>query len=626
MKRLILVVTLAATGFLRAEDGGVFLSLTRSATPDKRLPTNVSRMTADDWESLGATALDEGVVPFPSVVVQKSGGAGSFATLRLRGSPSSAQQQILIDDLPLLGISNQFFDLSQMPLTDIDRIEVVRGGASVLYGANTTGGVVHLLTKRPVGDKPQTRLKSEFRSYYTQLYEGDIRHRVGGFDAYASAGRSLTDGFQKNADSDNLHGTLKTGYTFGSGARLAIDGAIVDGEVGNPHGTLLPVEEWDGKKEREAVDPTARVQQKAQRGHGLVFLPLGRSASVQSTFYGTGQRYETRPSKTAAPDFEQDNRFWGNDTRFQWSDVITLGAAYEWDGQKTAESAFAPARNNHITNVGAYGQLSLALGAWVFMPGLRYDSHSAFGPTWNPRLTVAWRATENLKLSGNAARSFRAPSFLELYYVDAFFSGNPDLRPEKAWSYDFGFEVGGNAARRLSVTGFYTKIEDRGTVNGAFTSYENAPQAELAGAEVESRHPLLPRVTGRASYTYTRAIGNSLTESTHRALRLTPRHAAFYQAAWRPGNEWELSSAVRYVSRQFQKDDQRGLDLPTFAVWGARLSKKILAAEFYVACDNILNRRYALTFDAESTFPFSTTRNPQPGRTFWMGTTIRFAD
>nr|HNI58239.1 hypothetical protein [Elusimicrobiota bacterium] len=72
MKRLILVVTLAAAGFLRAEDGGVFLSLTRSATPDKRLPTNVSRMTADDWESLGATALDEGVVPFPSVVVQKS--------------------------------------------------------------------------------------------------------------------------------------------------------------------------------------------------------------------------------------------------------------------------------------------------------------------------------------------------------------------------------------------------------------------------------------------------------------------------------------------------------------------------------------------------------------------------
>lgn len=623
------ISTVAATVPVVDETGDagadVFLSLTRKAEPRKRLPTNVSSLTARDMELQGAAAVDAALDAVPSVLVQRSGTLGTFSTVRLRGSPSSAQQQVLLDDMPLLGVSNQFFDFSQLPLAGIERVEVVRGGASALYGANAIGGVVHLISKRPVSDRPETRFRMQVGSFMSQLYEGEFGARVGATDFYVTGGRTLSDGFQDNQDTDNLYATGRAGFSFGNGARVSADVGVVDGEVGNPRGTLLPVGEWNGEKERTALDKNARVEQRAVRSHGTVFLPLGETSSVQTAFYGTDQTYQTLPSGSAPPDFKQVNRIVGNDTRLVFHRWLTLGGSVERDDQKTDANAYAPERANHITNVAGYAQAQLAAGPWEVLPAVRYDDHSAFGGVWNPRLTALFHMNEKVKFSGNASRSYRAPSFLELYYVDPYFSGNPNLGPERAWSYDVGVEVLPGKSSRMSVTGFYTKIEDRVTVTSNFLTYQNAPSAEMSGVEVENRHRLLPHWTGVLAYTYTRAEGNSLASSDYVPLRLTPRHMADYQLTWGPSPSLALTNGVRYVSKQYQGDNQTGLDLPCYATWNARVSKKILAAEFHLAVENILNRRYARSFDNDPV-TFAASRNPQPDRTFWTGVTIGFSN
>lgn len=601
----------------------VVVSLSRKADPRKKWPTNVSLVGARDLERINAVTVDEGLGSVPSVLVQKSGVLGSFSTVRLRGAPASSQQQILIDDLPLQGVSNQFFDFSQIPAWDVERVEVVRGGGSALYGANAIGGVVNIVPKRYMGDAPLTRLRALWGAFLTQVYEVDFNVRRGPTDARVSGGRYLTDGFQDNQDADTIHAQARLGVTAGSGARFSADLGVVGSEAGNPRGTLLEVSEWDGKKERTALEPSARTKQRTIRAHAKGFLPT-RNGGWHTTFFGSQQGYKLLPAAGASPDFHQNNRIAGNDTRWTGS-WLTVGGAFERDEQWTAADAFAAERSNHITNRAGYIQGDWKTGPVRWIPALRHDRHSAFGGVWNPRFTGVWTAAPGWKVSVNAARSHRAPSFLELYYKDAFFSGNPALNPERAWSIDAGTEWRPGKTSRLSVTGFFTRITDRVTVNGTFSSYENAPRAELSGVEVENRHRIFPRWTGAAAYTHTRAVGNSLASSRYVPLRLTPRHVAYYQVAGQFGDAWEWANTLLYRSGQFERDDEKGLTLPPFAVWNTRLSKRLLASELFVAVDNILDRRYAETFDNDP-LTFQTSRNPQPGRRVSVGVSVEFQD
>ena len=611
-------------------DGDVFLSLTRTVEQRKGLPTNISTIKAKEMEEQDAATVDEVLSLSPSVLIGKSGTMGTFSTLRLRGAPSSAQTQVLLDDMPLLGISNQSLDLSQLPIANVERVEVVRGGSSALYGPNAIGGVVRLVTKKHVGDLPYTRFRGQFGSFFEQLYEGEFSSRVGPGDVRVSGGRYLSDGFTENQDTDNIHGTLEGGYSAENGARVALGASVVDGEVGNPKGTFLDVGEWDGKKERAALDPTARSENRAIRAHTDLFWPMGR-AGVKTSFYQSQQDYKSRPSETASPDWATDSFFWGNDTQFLWDNWLTVGGAYGWDGQKSFWNDWLTgdpmSAGIHTANVGAYAQADVVKGEWRVIPALRFDDQDHYAGQYSPRVTVVYTPQPAVKISANGARSFRAPNFLELSYRgSAGFAGNPDLKPQKSWSYDTGVEIYPSPASRLAVTGFYTKIEDWITVSNSGTTYDNAPDAEMSGVEVESSHPLgLPSLSGALAYTYTRAIGNSLGQSTRVPLRLTPRHMIHYRAWWKPGNKWEVLNTVQYGSKQYYLNGEQGLDLPAYATWSARVSKRILAADLYFSVDNILDRRYALTFDADPV-TWATSRNPQAGRSYRVGATIEFQD
>lgn len=607
---------------LRAEEDKIFLSLTRASASLDRMPTNVSVVTADEIKESGALTLADALRGLASVDAQETATPGQYSTVRLRGVPSSNQVQVVVDDQPLGGVYLQDLDIGQISADDIDRIEVVRGGAAALYGANTMGGVIHIITKKARTDRAVSSLGYEARSFDTRIQRAALRLPGARTDGYASVVLHRTQGFQENSDGDGISVAGGAGFTFANGARMAVESSRWDVQAGDPQGTSVPLEDWDGKQERTPVNPDARVNQENTLVRLRTSAPLGRLL-LQSVFYGSNQDY-LYDDPFFVSRSEVDKNILGNDTRLLLPGQASVGFSYERDEYRSKGSA-----KLHGVNWGLYGQKTVTWGALDLLPALRFDQHGTFGNTFNPRMTAVLRLGDDVKFSANAGRSFRSPTLVDLtqsFPAFAPFSGpfeaNGQLKPETAWSTDAGVEVKTGKEASLSVTGFHTRIRDRivATTNPfpAANSLVNAPRAETSGAEVEARGRWGVLVH-RLSYTYQRAVGNSLASARYVPLRRTPRHMADARLTWLAPRRWSLTGGARYESRQFERDNEGGLMIPGHTTLSARVSKSILGAELFFAGENLTNRRYA------DSYGFSVLI-PQPGRTFWGGITIRFND
>lgn len=590
------------------DDGEMFFSLTRKGESSDSLPSQRTVISREEIERAGARNLGEALNMVPGAMFNRTGTLGNLTQLRLRGTPKSDQVQVLIDDQPLGGVAVQGVDLSQIPVNDIERIEIVRGGSSVLYGANAIGGLVNVITRRHRGKTPITNLGMSWGTFNTQAFQGDLGVASDRFEGFVSAGRTLSEGFQQNSDFDGINVSARGGYSFATGGNLSVNISRVDTEVGTPVGTPVPLGEWDGKKEIKSSDTTSRVDQKKTLARVKAVIPLDEwGILMPSVFHGqNAYRY----TSLSYPSDHQD-KVNGTDLRLQTVHGTVLGGSYERDEHEASGES-----GSHVTDWGLYIQQEVQLGDVKLDPALRMDQHSTFGNTYNPRLGLVWGVSDGLNLSATAARSFRAPTFLDLYYP---YGSNPNLQPETAWSYDAGVELSRSDGNGFRLTGFYTKIKDR----IVFTDIpRNESTAELSGVEIESfnRYKI---VQGRTSYAYTRAIGNSADSSENLSLGRTPRHTASQELIATLPNGWSPRSALRYVHRQYEKDGDKGLKLPSFTLWDLGITKRILSMELTFAVDNITDKHYSESISSDPV-TFASIYVPQPGRTYRVGVTMRF--
>lgn len=604
-----------------------FVSLTRRPTPVDQLPSNITVITREQIEQSNAKTLDQVVNQVVSVHTNRTGTDGSFVSMRMRGVPNSAQMRVLIDDQPYGGVSaDQIVDLSQIPTANIERIEIVRGGSSVLYGANTTGGIIHVITKaRPSGSRDfgfgyQTG-SLETRNSYVQA--GAVQGKT---DVYMTGSHLTTGGFQRNSDADNHYGSVNLGQSFSGGGRISLSVANADNSVGVPQGTAIPISEWDGSKERVASNPTNRSDQRRLEGRLNLEQSLGSSGFVRSTFFGSNSNYRNHYGAGAFDTpYEKNVHVLGNDTRLALGGGSTLGASYERDEFKDTYNSLLS-----VTDVGAYAEQELKLDRLTLIPALRYDHHSNFGSEYNPRLTAVYQLNSVWAMSGNVSRSFRAPSFFELYndYAPTNFHANRNLKPEIAWTYDYGNELRIGENQTYKLTGYFTKIHDRiaridpgndGTLND---TNANVSKAELSGVEFEIAHSFGP-FFGHGNYTYQRARENSVNTSSYVDIALTPAHMANYTMGLRSKAGFTITQTWQYIGRQYELDDRKGRVLASYGLWHARASQQFKKVNVFVGVNNILDKRYAEAFDFD-TVNFVDTIDPLPGRTYYGGVDLHF--
>lgn len=596
----------------------VFLSLTRSDLPISDAPVNASVVKVDQVAWTSARTVGDAIELEPGLVIRRSGAVGSAQFPSLRGF-ASKRVLLVIDDVPQIPDLTGTVDLSRIPLDQVERVEVLRGGASAVYGPNAEGGVIQVITRRPA-TKVDAELATEMGSLGTYSHRLRAGTSQGPVKAQFTASRLGSEGFQENGYSQTSFLSGHFSCDFQHRGRLSYDGSGSRGTLGLPSGTPVPLGEWDGTRERRANDRVAR-QTESDETHRFEYeaaLPLDLKLTtrlgdnvVDRTIDQFGVRTLIRTEGRSAS------------ARLE---AHTFGSAgYDYAQRRLDSNDYGVRRGD---SWGIFYQVPLVDRETLkILPGLRYDRDNVYGESWSPRLLIVSRPGVNWKISASAGRSFQAPSFADLFdpYVPES-ARAPHLRPEVTWSYDLGFAARPSELLELSASFYRTDTRDRittretpvppfGPFDVAYPAY-NLDRAFTQGVETRASCESGP-ISQSLSWTYLQAEGKA-TGTNYRVLAFAPKHALGYAGSIRGPWNTRFSARVRYLHRQWTGAGETGVQIPGYTTVALKLVKTEGWAEFFAAADNVLDRRFAETADAFNGY------FPQPGRILSVGASVRF--
>lgn len=601
--------------------GDVFVTLTRTAYAKDQLPFNTQTATSDVFKTYDAQNVGDGINRLTSVSIAPQGRLGTARLAGIRGATSN-QTLVLIDGRPMGGVGlSASQDLAEIPYEQIDRIEIVRGGVSALYGPNAIGGVINVITKRATHPgKPVSDVGFEVRSYDTQAYRLNFGSRYGPVDYFFFGNRQRESGFRNNSDAQTHNIGGNVGLSMGRGGKLLFDIASYHANAGIS-GQLfpdIPPNQFDNTVEKAAGTPDARQITDSGYLRTSYLLPLPMDSLATLRLFGSQRRVQFEiPSFFVNTDRHEASK--GGEAQFNLPLGLMVGGAFTND-RLDSDDFITPA--NHyiawVENWGTFVQEDFHWKRLSLIPSLRYDKHSVAGDSTNPRVQVIADATDWLRFSASAGKSFRAPTLDDLFtpftdFGGGFsYQGNPTLHPERAWTYDAGFEVRQDSSS-FRVGYFRADITDliQTTPDLAATSI-NVGSARRQGAEVEVTQAPCRYFKHSANYTYLHNVGKPQGFTDFVTLRLSPRHTVNYLATVRPMKRLTVDNTFRYVSSRFEGNNQTGTQLGDYLLWGLRVAYQLRQLELYLGAEDLTNKRY----EERSGYPL-------PGRTFYGGVSLR---
>lgn len=611
--RSLMVLLCAAT--LHAED--VFMTLTRTAQPTRLLPTTAESVKPAQSDRWSAQTAGDAVSRLTSVQIQPAGGLGSVQTIKIRGS-STNQNLVLIDGRPVGGVSfPSSQDLSEVPAEQIERIEIVRGGVSALYGPNAMGGVVNVVTRRaPADGTPAASAGYELGSYGRNIFRGSYGQKLGALDFHLSGNKQNESGFRHNSNASTLNAAGNAGYSLGRAGRISLDASLYQADIGIPGRFFpaIPTNAFNNDIERRAVSPNAsqETDTRAMQARYDVGLP----ANTNLTLRGWGS--DRRVLYTDTDSFVDTDRLEmsrGGEAQLNLPYGLLVGGSFIHDREDSSDRA-TPANSftRFVENTAFFAQETFQYRGITLIPSGRYDHHSEFGWTGNPRVQLMIDPADGIRYSGSAARSFRAPTIDELYYPFTDFGfgfsyeGNPNLLPEKAWTYDTGLEFY-KPFGSLKLTYFNADVRNliQTTLDPASTVI-NVGSARRQGGEVQLEHRIADPFRHSLNYTYLENRGTPPGYAEKVDLRYSPRHTVNYLATITPLKGLDWDHTLRYVDARWSGNDRSGTKLGSMLLWDMRLAWTVKRWGAYLQVRDVTNRRY----EEQAGFPLA-------GRTFIGG-------
>lgn len=641
--RSLAIVVLAGAGgaaALRAQEPRDTVQLPELVVTATRLPMPLAATTAavtvisgDELRSHGIATVSDALRTVNGSAVVETGPLGSATSLFLRGGESN-MVRVLLDGVPL-NAPGGAVDLSNLSTADVERIEIVRGPASVLYGSDAVAGVVQIFTRGGAG----ARWEAGARGGSFGSRSADVRLATGGAvaDASLSASHLSTDGI----------------YAFNNAYRDDVVAASA-GLVPGGRTTARLTVRYTNALYHYPTDGSGNVvyHDQFQTGSGVV-------ASLDAGRY-LAPRLETRlllglAENTGRQDQEPNGpadtlgyyAFWSidrvsrrsADLRLNWhlapATVLTGGAALETEAERSSnlsQSQYGPSAGSLIVsrwNRAYYGQAVADAGTHVSVTaGLRLEDNEAFGTFVTYRGGVAWHAG-GTKVRAAIGTAFKEPGFLDNDGT-GYVTGNPDLKPERSRSWDVGLEqqVGRVA---LSATWFDQRFRD--LIQYTFApptptapNYYNVAAANAYGLELEARASALPslEVTARYTYTHTASADSGFDGATFaqgRRLIRRPTNAASLDLAYGFGARGSASVAAQYVG---DRDDEDFSSFPTTRVTLPSYVRVDLAGEW--ALLERPGHRLAATLKVENLFDRhyeQVLRFPARRRALFVGLTVR---
>ena len=579
----------------------VFVTATRTPISKKNVIADITVISEEEIKLAGSSSLPELLQRQPGVEISNNGGQGKLSTLFLRGA-SSTHSVILLDGIRIDSATTGLTAIENIPLSQIEKIEIVRGPASSLYGQNAIGGVIQIFTKKGLnGFKPY--ISFGYGKYNTSIAQGGIR---GGDDttSYAinlsSQNSTGFSAFEPNANSSaNIYNLDKDGYRNKSASaslshkineKFDINFQYFLSQGRNKYDNLYAApyqrSNWENSQDQESLSGTFNAQitnfwkSSFKLGYGIDDYVEKQSYS----FFGPGGYI----AKDNVYKTTQNQITWQNDITLPIGSLILLYDKLDQKINVTSTSYSKKDRQNDAYMIG----YNLNQANHNFQANVRKDFNSVYQDATTGNIGYSYAMNSNWSIASSFGTAFRSPTFNFLYFGS---SGNPDLQPEKSKNIEAQLKYQSDAEFFSFVT-FKNKITDF-IISDNSTRWRpyNINTAEIYGATVSSSH-FINHFQVKSSFT----VQSPMNESADKYL---PRRSNFFGTVglnyfiqnWNLGFE-ATGSGNRY-------DDAANLyNIPGYI-------KTNLFAEYQIntnltmnaRVDNVLGKNYTYAYDGNPT-------------------------
>ncbi len=555
----------------------VIVTATRTARTADETLASVSVITRADIERTQAKSVAELLAGEAGVDTTVNGGYGKSTSVFLRGT-NSDHTLVLIDGIKVGSATLGTAPWQYLPLDQIERIEIVRGPRSSLYGSEAIGGVIQIFTRRPT-KKFQGQAEAGYGTYGTSKLSAGISGTDGNTSFNLTAGHFNTDGIDVKTASAGNEGD-RDGYRnesigaqlhhrFAGGAELEVNTLHAQGHV-----------EYDGTTENQTgfvQDATGVRLRFAPLTYWLMKLEAGNSRDYTDNFKNGGFRSTINTNRHTGS--------WQNDITLGKDQLLTLGLDYQDDRVYRSGVNATDYTVQERANRGMFVQHQGRLGNHDLLVSWREDNNEQFGINDTGNLAWGYAFTPRMRGRLSYGTAFKAPTFNQLYFPNF---GDPNLKPEESESYEAGLR-GKTAGGYWDIRAFQTNVDNliaTVDIGGGTFRPQNVDKARIKGVETEIGSRLAGWDT-RTSLTLMdpRDTGddNILTRRAKRALKLDVDRPF---GTWRFGATW-LVQGHRYDS------DANRTRLGGYGVLNLRaqydLSKQwVLRANL----DNVLDKTY----------------------------------
>lgn len=627
MNRPFLAVFLTATLFvthfsfaerLDTEIEQILVSASLIPIDQKRSASAVTVINREQLQQRAALSVSDLLRDVPGVAVSRSGMMGSQTQVRVRGAEAN-QVLVLIDGIeandPSLSDEANWGNISAV---NVERIEIIRGPQSALYGSDAMAGVVNITTTR--AEQPlNVQIYSERGSFATARSGITLGHAAGLYDVNFSASHLETEGAniaREGNEKDGYRNTtahLSGSVKLGQQTRLSLtarhqetlsyydedsdyDGYVDDGVGVNAPGLFTDAVSQGFRATLEYQSPDDHWQHRFTISEAQFdnqnykdYANAGVTASTKQRIHYVGSRFWDVNQQQLSLLVEVENE------DFQQSGGFATGNDAATNVTRQTDSVALEYRIDPLPEI-------------TFGISTRHDSNDRFDDAQTYRLEALYRFDDSAQVRATWATAVKNPTFTELFGIYSGFVGNPLLQPEASTSWGLGVDrtfMSGNANVSLSV--YKARLQDEIITvyrpDWSSTAANSDGESRRDGAELSATVRLASQLSVAAVYSYTDSVERSGSDNQTAEVR-RPRHTASLSVAWQPRTDISINTNVQHNGQQYDNDWSRGGEyvmlkdytlLNVHAVYEA--SQQL---DIYLTLDNVLDENYEDVFSYQT--------------------------
>jgi len=611
---------------------------------------SVSVITEEDIKSSDAKTVPEALKNLEGIYAYDATGVGVGGTINMRGfyGGMSSHQLVLIDGVPQNKGKDKLVNWDMIPIDNVERIEVMRGPASSLYGDNAMSGVINVITKKP-SSAPHAGVSFSYGAYDTQNYTSYLSGTFNRFAYYLGVASRLTDGFREHGSYKNIQVYGKANYSINDAHNLKFNFDYTAKTQGAFPWSLSAAQ--IAQNRRQARPGTENDSTGADK-FSMDFTHhwnIGASSDIDTVFYywfeGMESFYTSGTSQnTTREQIEAENTF-GLPIRLKTTSEIlgmnhsfVIGIDLERNDFDYEENSAPFQQRLAAAPIASYDVARNRLGPYLqdeinlleilkVIYGVRYDwvkfnfndrrvgsnSKDKLMSKVTPSCGVVLTYQKDSELYGSFGQAFRTPTIGQMFTYGS--SANINLLPEEATNYEIGARHSFNERLKTNVSVYWMKIDNEIWYDNASRQYQNYGRTFHDGLELSTDFKVTDVLTVFGNYTYTRAVDDSDDVFKNKFLTNVPINKGTIGMNIYTDFGFKAYVASTWVGKAYI--DSANVDvLGHYNTLDMKVSYKYKWAEIFFAAYNILGKEYNSSGYKSGRTNYFT---PEPGRTFEGG-------